>query len=67
MGSCKSAVDRFAQVFPEWGKQIVKWTPNKDGCVRIELEDKRFFIFTYMDERTWKLETVRMHSKEVDK
>ena len=64
MGSCMNAVERFKQVFPEWGEKIVKWTPNKDGCIRIELEGKRFFIFTYIDDRTWKLETVRMHSKE---
>lgn len=64
MGSCKTALDRFKEVFPEWSQQIVKWTPNKDGCIKIELEGKRFFIFTYVDERTWKLETVRMNVKE---
>ena len=48
MGSCRTAIERFKEVFPEWGNRIVKWTPNKDGCIRVELEGKKFFIFTYI-------------------
>lgn len=59
-----SDIMRFKQVFPYWAADIVKWTPNKDGSMRIELTEKRFLIFTYVDDPTWKLETVRMHKKD---
>lgn len=55
------AVNRFCAIFPMWANHIVKWTPNKDGSVKIELTGKQFFIFTYADDHTWRLETVRMH------
>ena len=58
-------IDKFIQVFPQWEPQIVKWTPHKDGTLKVELTDKRFFIFTYWDDRTWRLETVRSYEKKV--
>lgn len=57
-------IDKFIQVFPFWEPHIVKWTPHKDGTLKVELTDKRFFIFTYWDERTWRLETVRSYEKK---
>lgn len=57
------AVNRFCVIFPNWAESIEKWTPNKDGSVKIELLGHRFFIFTYKDDRTWRLETVRMHKE----
>ena len=55
------AIDKFKTCFPFWADKIVKWTPNKDTTVRVELEGKIFFVFTYIDERTWKLETMRSY------
>jgi hypothetical protein len=53
----------FIKVFPQWTDEVVTWTPNKDGSIRVELTGKRFFIFSYWDERTWRLETVRAASR----
>lgn len=58
-----SDIDRFKAVFPYWANEIVKWTPERNGCVKVELTGKRFFIFTYVDERTWRVETIRMSKK----
>ena len=58
-----SDIEKFKAVFPNWANEIVKWTPNGDGCMKVELTGKRFFIFTYVDERTWRLETIRMSKK----
>ena len=54
---------KFKSVFPQWAEEIVKWTPEKNGCIKVELTGKRFFIFTYVDDLTWRMETVRMNKK----
>lgn len=56
---------RFQELFPMWKDDIVKWTPNKDGTVKIELSGKRFLIFSYWGDRSWRLETVRSYQREV--
>lgn len=58
-----SDILKFKSVFPQWAEEIVKWTPDKNGCIKVELTGKRFFIFTYADDLTWRLETVRMSKK----
>lgn len=58
-----SDILKFKSVFPQLGEEIVKWTPDKNGCIKVELTGKRFFIFTYVDDLTWRLETVRMSKK----
>ena len=58
------ALNRFKQVFPMWADEVTMWTPNKNGSVKLELTGKRFFIFTYADDRTWRLETIRMYKKD---
>lgn len=56
-------IEKFKAVFPNWADELVKWTPNSNGCIKVELTGKRFFIFTYVDDRTWRLETIRMSKK----
>lgn len=56
-------IEKFKSAFPSWANDIVKWTPEKNGCIKVELTGKRFYVFTYVDERTWRLETVRMSKK----
>lgn len=58
------ALIRFKTLFPNYSESIVKWTPEKDGSIRIELTEKRFFVFHYIDDRTWKLESLRYHLKK---
>lgn len=59
----RSDIEKFKAVFPAWAQEIVKWTPEKSGSVKVELTGKRFFIFTYVDDLVWRLETIRMNKK----
>ena len=58
------AIDRFKSVFPQWASEIVNWTPAGHGPIEVELTNKRFFVFTYVSERTWRLETVRSFRRD---
>ena len=55
----EDAIQLFKKIFPCWENSITKWAPQKDGSVRIELSGQVFFIVSVIDERTWRLETVR--------
>jgi len=59
----KSALEKFKVVFPWWVDDICVWKVNSDKSIQVELEGKRFFVFTYVDEHTWRLETVRMSKR----
>ena len=64
-GSKEAALARFKCIFPQFAGDIVKWTPNKDGSIRVELTGKRFFIFHYVDDRTWCLMSQRYKTKMI--
>ena len=48
-----------------WANDIVKYTPEKGNWIKIELTGKRFYFFQYENDRTWKMETVRMRKAEL--
>ena len=59
----KLQMTRLKELFPDIYARATKWTPNKDGSIKLELEKHKFVIFTCSDERMWRLESVRMHEK----
>lgn len=61
----EAALARFKGIFPQFAGDIAKWTPNKDGSIRVELSGKRFFIFHYLDDRTWCLMSQRYKTKQM--
>lgn len=63
MIATRSELEHFKATFPMWKDRIVGWTPNKDGSIKVELSEKIFYVFTYSDDHTWRLETVRMYKK----
>lgn len=63
ISSAQAALQKFQNLFSNYASDIVRWTPYKDGSLKIELTQKRFFVFLYLDERTWKLESLRYHLK----
>lgn len=55
---------KFTSLFPEYaGNKVDCWFPNGKNSVRVRHKDKREFIFTYMSEKDWKLETLDSHIK----
>lgn len=60
-------LQKFKEVFPFWVEDIRLWKLNKDDTIQVELSGKRFFVFTYIDEHTWRIETVRMHKRDENK
>lgn len=63
MPSAQTMLERFKQVFPVWADDIESYTLQKDDTLKVELNGKRFYIFTYVNDVTWKLESVRMYKK----
>ncbi len=64
MASNEQILKRFKEVFPMWANDIVKYTPEKNNVILVELTGKRFYYFQYIDDRTWKTETVRMWKRD---
>lgn len=61
--AAKDILEKFKQSFPMWADSIVMYKQNRDGSLKIELTGKRFYIFTYTDDKTMRLETVRSYEK----
>ena len=59
----RATVEKFKETFPQWADQIVKWTPNKDDSVKIELKNRKFYIFTCENDGSIRLESVRQYKK----
>jgi hypothetical protein len=65
MASAQAMLERFKQVFPMWADDIVSYTPGKDNWIKVELTGKRFYFFKFINNLTWKLESVRMRKVEL--
>ena len=65
VASNEEILRRFKEVFPMWANDIVKYTPEKGNWIKVELTGKRFYFFQYENDRTWKMETVRMRKAEL--
>ena len=50
----------FERVLPLYaGEQVEIWFPNGKNSIRIRSVDKREFVFTYHDDKSWKFETLK--------
>lgn len=59
-------LQKFKVCFPLWADEVVMYKPLKghEHAIKIELTGKRFYIFTYTDDRTIRLETIRSYEKD---
>lgn len=61
----KYVYEVFEKKFNKLAQQIDTWFPNGQNCIRIRLEDKNEYIFTFNSESDWSLETVNSYLKRV--
>lgn len=57
--------DIFEKKFNKIAGQIEVWFPNGKNSIRIRLDDKNEYIFTFNSESDWSLETVNSYLKRV--
>ena len=62
----KDILEKFKECFPCWADDIIMYKQNKDGSIKVELKGKRFYVFTYKDDRTMRCETVRSYEKSLE-
>lgn len=59
----KSIIDIFKREWPELGAQVEKWTPMGIGRIKVRLKNRSELIFTYYDDDSWSLETLKFNKK----
>jgi hypothetical protein len=48
----------FKELFPQYAEKSKMWVPNGRSCIRVKMDNKSEFIFTYEGNGHWSLETV---------
>lgn len=59
----KKVFECFNRMFPGWRGSIEAWFPYGNSMIKIRLNNKMEFIFTYFSENNWKLETLDRFSE----
>lgn len=50
---------RFALYFPDYAGNLVEcWFPNGKNSIRIRQKNKQEFIFTFLNDKEWRFETI---------
>lgn len=50
---------RFALCFPDYaGNRVECWFPNGKNSIRIRQNNKQEFIFTFLNDKEWRFETI---------
>lgn len=56
--------DKFRQMFPHLGDQIVRWARFDKYSVKLDLKDGSSLIFEWKGVSDWRLQTLGNHLKE---
>lgn len=56
-------LESFKRLCPNLANDIVGWGVGDTNALRINLEDKRMFVFTYVSDDEWSLETLKAYAK----
>lgn len=56
-------MDIFCARFPSFKNDIVSYSEAGKNAVRIVMKDKYMLVFTYTDEQTWMLETLKNYAQ----
>lgn len=59
----KKVFEYFNRMFPGWRGSTEAWFPYGNSMIKIRLNNKMEFIFTYFSENNWKLETLDRFSE----
>ncbi len=59
----KKVFECFNRMFPGWRGSTDAWFPYGNSMIKIRLNNKMEFIFTYFNENNWKLETLDRFSE----
>lgn len=54
----REVLSQFQTHFPQYKKNIDCWFPNGKDRVRVRLRNRTELVFTFHDEKDWRLETV---------
>ncbi len=57
---------QFELYFPDYAKErVAVWFPNGKNCIRVRQINGQEFVFSYIDQNTWKFETVNNFLKSM--
>ena len=56
-------LENFKRLFPNLANDIASWGVGDDNAIRMNMEDKRMFVFTYISDNEWTLETLKAYAK----
>lgn len=59
----KKILDYFKQLFPQYADQMTGWSPNGKNTIKIRLNGRQDFMFTYISKNNWRFETAGSYSK----
>ena len=54
----KDVINRYSELFPERCKDVDTWLMNGCNSVRLKFKDGDERIFTFYNDKNWKIETV---------
>lgn len=60
-------LEDFKRLCPNLANDIAGWGVGEENAIRINLEDKRMFVFTYNSDDEWSLETLKKYAKRKEK
>ena len=64
--SHKELYKLFELYFPDYAVDKVElWFPNGKNSIRVRQTNKQEFIFSYIDQKTWRFETVNNFLKNI--
>lgn len=56
---CRGLYDTFIMMFPQYKDVVRLYGPMDRSSIRIETTDHRTYVFTWIDERNWALQTMK--------
>lgn len=58
----------FKKLFPLYAETSTEWFTNGKGSIRVRLSNPRQdFVFTYINNKEWKFETINSYLKTLKK
>lgn len=60
----KNVFETFNKMFHGWRGMSEFWYPYGNSTIKIRMKNRAEYVFTYFDERHWKLETIESFGRK---